>query len=72
MKLFLLSLTLRKQSSQRPEFRRVGDAIAEFKKKDPTVLATEFDIQLEKVKKGFYGWIGKSVANMLTVHQYHL
>jgi hypothetical protein len=30
----------------------VGDAIAEFSKKDPAVLATDFDVQLGKVKKG--------------------
>ncbi|XP_060603081.1 glutamate receptor ionotropic, kainate glr-3-like [Ruditapes philippinarum] len=50
------------ETSKRPEFRRVGDAIAEFSKKDPAVLATDFDVQLEKVKKGWYGWIGDAVV----------
>ncbi|XP_045201946.2 uncharacterized protein LOC123555366 [Mercenaria mercenaria] len=50
------------ETSKRPEFRRVGDAIKEFSSTDPTVLATDFDVQMANVKKGSYGWIGDAVV----------
>lgn len=50
------------KTSTRREFRRVGDAVIEFNKTDPSVFAKDFKTHLENVKKGHYGWIGDTVV----------
>ncbi|KAL4222939.1 hypothetical protein ACF0H5_018980 [Mactra antiquata] len=49
------------KTSNRTEYRKVGDAIIEFNKTDPSVMATDVREQLAKVREGNYGWIGDSV-----------
>lgn len=48
------------QTSKRPEYRAVGDAIIEFNKTDPSVFDKDVNVHIARVRKGNYAWIGKS------------
>ncbi|XP_045200055.2 glutamate receptor 2-like isoform X1 [Mercenaria mercenaria] len=57
------------KTSNRGEFRRVGNALMEFNETDPSVFAKDIKTQLAKVKNGGYGWIGDTVVMELEMEK---
>ena len=47
------------QTSQLPDFRKIGDAMIEFNKSDSGIFHLSTDYHINRVKKGGYAWIGK-------------
>ena len=58
------------QTSTNPVFRAVGDAMIEFNKTDPSVMAVDVNEQLAKVRQGGYGWIGGLMLLFLDLSLY--